>query len=362
MDYRTWLAQQAKSHPDENTRKQAAAVLQRVGNDRKLDEGWLNNPLGFVLGRTDGYGKQSIVNMNDNFSGMYDADMKRIASSPIVHADGTDPYATANGTENWGTPTPGTGLVGGGGYDPYAAAERQRIQERNALRGQISGRGSEIEDLYSAMFGDLESLISSRDAELEAQYGDQFKKATDQYTSAIPEIETSYAAIGAADSTDQSDAKDTAKFGFDDTTKQIGENKKSDKTKLGNYAKETRTRLTEDRDTARRELGRANETEDVGALRALRDSIEGNLSKGRVTRSTLGTDGSARDEITRMTGDSGRFDQAINALDSVLKSSMSGSVKEAAVQAVVDNAGLSDEEKKKVQQQYGNVYAEQAAL
>ena len=68
MDYRTWLQKQARSHPDANTKKQAEAVLKRVGNDKKLNEGWMNNPLAVFFDRTDGYGKQSVINMNSNFS------------------------------------------------------------------------------------------------------------------------------------------------------------------------------------------------------------------------------------------------------------------------------------------------------
>src|SRR5574344_1957343 len=87
MDYRSWLQQQANSHADSNTRKQASAVLQRVGDDQRLDDGWMNNPLAAVFDRTNGYGKQSVINMNDNFKNMYTADMNRIADSPIVYAN-----------------------------------------------------------------------------------------------------------------------------------------------------------------------------------------------------------------------------------------------------------------------------------
>jgi len=94
----------------------------------------------------------------------------------------------------------------------------------------------------------------------------------------------------------------------------------------------------------------------------MRNDIERNIDQAGVTRATLGTDGDAAKAVSSLTADAGRFEAATNALDSIIKSSMSGAVKEAAVKAVTDNAGLSDEEKKKVQAQYGNVYAEQAAL
>lgn len=255
---------------------------------------------------------------------------------------------------------------GGGSYD--AAAARQAAEDakeaaaRGQLRGEISARGGEIDAIYNELFGALTQLVKSRGTELESQYGDQFKKAADAFASALPEIENSYAAIGAADSTDQSDSKDKAKGGYDETTKTIGKNKQDDLSKLGAYEAQQKTRISGDKDNAQRNVARAGAEENVDSLRSMRNDLESGITSARNTKAELITDGGARQSLSTITGDAGRYDQAINALDSLLKSSMSGSVKEAAVQAITNNSGLSDDEKKKVDQQYGKVYAEQAAL
>jgi hypothetical protein len=254
----------------------------------------------------------------------------------------------------------GGGGGGGGGYS--APAVDPDAAQRNALKSRIGGRGGEIEAAYAALFGDLEGLLRSRDSELESQYGDQLKKASETYTGALPEIEGSYAAIGAGDSTDQSDSKTKAKKGFEDTTKTIGSNKQKDKAALGQYGNEQRAKFSADKDSAMRAINSAAETTDVSALRGLDNDLSGNLSQTGVTRATLGTDAGARGAITALTNDNGRYDAAINALDSIIKSSMSGAVKSAAVEAITSAGGLNDTEKKKIQEQYGNVYAEQAAL
>lgn len=232
----------------------------------------------------------------------------------------------------------------------------------NQLRNEISAKGGEVDSVYGELFGALDGLLKSRDAELESEYGGQLKKASDTYADAIPEIETSYAAIGASDSTDRTSANRKADAGFKETTETIGKNKSSDKAKLGQYGNEQRAKITADKDSAKRNVARAGETTDADSLRSMRNEIETNTGNARVTKATLSSDGQAQADLKSLTGDNGRFDSAINALDSIIKGSMSGAVKEAAVKAVVDNAGLSDEEKKKVQQTYGNVYAEQAAL
>ena len=157
-------------------------------------------------------------------------------------------------------------------------------------------------------------------------------------------------------------SKNKAKKGFDDTTETIGKNKESDKAKLGQYKQEQEAKFTADRQSARNNINQASSTTDLNALRGLRNDLNSNITQTGVTKATLGTDGAARKAVTDLTKDGGRFEAAINSLDSIINSSLSGSVKEAAVKAVVDSAGLSEEEKKKVNAQYGNVYAEQQAL
>lgn len=262
--------------------------------------------------------------------------------------------------------TGGGGTTGGTGKSAAEIAEEQRLAaeaaERASLKNEITGYEDDIEATYGSLFGDLNNLIVERDKELETQYGDQLKKAGEQYTGAIPEIERSYAALGAADSTDRGDAKDKAKKGFDDTTATIGSNKTADKAKLGAYKTETETKLNQDRESARNIIRNAATTDSVDALRTGRNSLQTNLSDAAVTKSTLGTSGSARKAVTDLTKDGGRYEAAVGALDSIIKSSMSGAVKQAAVKAITDSAGLSEEEKKKVNEQYGNVYSEQQAL
>lgn len=286
----------------------------------------------------------------------FDPKTGRVYNTGIPYTGGDAGGAGATAVGNSSSSGGGGLLYGGGG-----AIDRD-ASLRNSLRGEIASRGGEIDSIYSTLFGNLDSLLRTRGQELESQYGEQFKKAADAYTGALPEIENSYAAIGAADSTDRTDAKTKAKTGYEETTKTIGKNKKADEAKLGQYGEEQRARFRADQESAKRNLARVNETDDVNALRGLRNDIESNISQAGVTRATLGSDGAARQQLSSLTQDNGRFQEATNALDSIIKSSMSGSVKEAAVKAIVDNAGLSEEDKKKVNMQYGNVYAEQAAL
>lgn len=290
------------------------------------------------------------INITD---GGFDAEMLSAESTQI-----DDPVVLAQYNQSVGSNRSSSGAAEAAEAARLAAEET----ERQNFKTQIAGKAGDVESAYGALFGDLNNLIISRDSELETQYGDQFKKAGEQYAGAIPEIETSYASIGAGDSTDNTYAKNKAKKGFDDTTETIGKNKESDKAKLGQYKKENEAKFTADRDAARKVIADAGSTSDVDALRSGKNSLDSNLSATGVTRATLGTDGTAKKAVSDLTKDGGRFESAVNALDSIIQSSLSGSVKEAAVKSITDNAGLTDEEKEKINVQYGNVYAEQQAL
>lgn len=353
--YRQWLqgiVNGTVSGGSPANRTEASALLQVVGDDGNVNDYFLSDPYAYTgddrgqvfsttegSGNNIGYGPEGITTTNNAFKQLYLNE----------YPDGFNP------------PTGGSVLGSTGTAD--ADAEKARLDaERTSLRNEITGKGGEVESIYGSLFGDLDTLLRSRDTELEGQYGDQLKKAGESYAGAIPEIETSYAALGAADSTDNTYAKVKAKKGFEDTTETIGKNKETDKAKVGQYGQEQRAKFTADKESATRNIGRAGETTDVDALRSMRNDIETNISGAGVTKATLGTEGSARKALSDLTADSGRYETAINALDSILKSSLSGSVKEAAVQAITDSSGLSEEEKKRVQETYGNVYAEQAAL
>lgn len=330
MTYRQWLQARANGGDDA-----AAYALKFQGDDGGINGNWVvlennarSNPnqeySDFLLGR------------GSEMRGLYREFNQSGAANPAP-----------------------TGGGGGGGSsapaDPDAAV-------RNQLRGEIGARGGEVDAVYSSLFGDLDNLLRSRDAELTTQYGQQRGRAGEQYAEALPAIDQSFAALGSYDSTQRGDKRGSAKKGFEDTVATIGQNESSDKGKLGQYGTEQRAKFNADKESAKRNVARAGETTDVGALRSMRNDLETNLSTAGVTRATLAPEGQAKKELEGLTSNQGRYEAAIGALDSILKSSMASDVKAAAVEAVTNSAGLSDEEKKKVQETYGNVYAEQAAL
>lgn len=358
LSYRQWLQLKANDSDPVNAwdKNMSSILLGIVGDDGNINANAVGNNTQFTGADGKTYytaGQEgNFAENNNGLIGVNDALVARYKNY-VKNPDLVAKYNQEN--QGYSKALNGWSSGGGGTVDKDAAT-------RAKLRARIAASGQGIDAAYQDLFGQLENLIKSRDAQLEEQYGKQFKTASDTYAASIPDIENSYAAIGAADSTDQADAKTKADKGFQETTATIGENKAKDKAALGQYDLEQKAKIGADKAAAQQAVSSAGDTTDVSSLLSLANGLDTNLSNTGVTKATLAPDASAQQDITSLTADNGRYQSAIDALDSVIKSSMSGATKAAAVKAITDSSGLSEAEKKKVNDLYGNVYSEQAAL
>lgn len=241
--------------------------------------------------------------------------------------------------------------------------EAQENAERGKLRGDIHARVNDLNALYNQLFGNLDNVAAERARELEDNYGEQLGKAAQKYADGVSTIENSYAALGSGDSTDRTYAKNSAKSGFEETNKQIKKNKEEDLAKLGNYVEGTKAKWRADHESANRLNGRADEVKDLTELRGGRNSIEDKIGNVKADIGNMNTESGARGKLTELTGDGGRSDSLSSALDSILKSSLGGGMKEAAVDTIGNAAGANkgqiDEIKKKNAAQFGDAYTAQ---
>lgn len=270
------------------------------------------------------------------------------------------------------------GVGGGGGYAAPRRAvaapvrravpqvdprEAQENAERGKLRGDIHARVNDLNALYNQLFGNLDNVAAERARELEDNYGEQLGKAAQKYADGVATIDNSYAALGSGDSTDRTYAKNSAKSGFEETNKQIKKNKEEDLAKLGNYVEGTKAKWRADHESANRLNGRADEVKDLTELRGGRNSIEDKIGNVKADIGNMNTESGARGKLTELTGDGGRSDSLSSALDSILKSSLGGGMKEAAVDTIGNAAGANkgqiDEIKKKNAAQFGDAYTAQ---
>lgn len=281
---------------------------------------------------------------------------QRTASAPQQTAI---PVGTANPMNFMNVEQP---QVGGGGGNtntptpqPSAAdiAAARAAERAGKLRGEIRGYQPQIEEIYNQLFADLDMLIKSRSKDIDASAGDNINKLTESYVGAIPRIESSYAALGAGDSTDNTYAKVDAKKGFEDSTAEVGKQKQKDLSTLGEYDQTTRAGWGADRDALNRIFGRLDETENEQDLANSRNEVENKLGTAKASRASLMTDDGLRGKIAGATDPTSRMQSIQASLDALLNGSMSGGVKDAAFAAVGKSAGLSEEEKNQIKANSG---------
>lgn len=288
----------------------------------------------------------------------------QVSANPINYlnlVDGSGDGGASLGATDSGSYYGGGSSYGSGGSSYSQAAVDPNAARRASLKEGIKGKRALIEAAYNDLFANLDNLLRAKSADLDTQYAGQIDTAGKNLADALPTIDSSYASLGSYDSTQRGDARGKAKDSYNDTVKTIGNNKAKDVAALGQYGNESKARFQADKDSANRYIDSADTTTDVDSLQTASNSIDSNLSQTGVTKATLGTDASVSRDIKNLTADGGRFQAAIDSLKSVLDSSLPGAVKQAAVTAVTNNSGLTEDEKKKVQAQYGNVYAEQNA-
>ena len=144
MNFDTWLANQARSHSDANTRAQAAA-LQKYNGD--TSGGFINELFGKL---NTGYSQNSLSQIKGNFQNMYAADMAKMQGGG--GQQNTDNTTTVGNT--------GTGGGGGTTRTNYASAE------------QLAGYDQAISQLEHAL-GRLDGQLGIANSNLQKQYDTQ---------------------------------------------------------------------------------------------------------------------------------------------------------------------------------------------
>lgn len=271
---------------------------------------------------------------------------------PVQSAPFTGNLIGVNGLNQPAAPAPAPAPAV---YAPSAAELAARAQQAKIanLRGGIRGYQGEVDSIYNQLFGDLDTLIRSRAEEIDRTAGENINKLTDKYTGSIPGIESSYAALGAGDSTDNTYAKVDAKKGYESSVEEVGKQKAKDQATLGEYDQTTRANWGADRDALSRIFSRLDETENEQDLVQTRNDVENKLGTAKASRASLMTDQGLQGKIKGATDSASRIGSIQGSLDNILQSALSGAVKDAAVAAVGQSAGLTDEEKNQIKANSG---------
>lgn len=271
--------------------------------------------------------------------------------------------AARSATGGGGGQAPALEVTGGGGgsYDAgAAAAARQAAQdeaERNALMSEIRGMSPKAQALFADVFNRIKSVAADRKNKTERTYADQDAGYVKTYGEAVPQIDNAFAALGIGNSTYAGDRIDDAKEALDSSLSKSKENRTADLAEIGNWEASQRGAFEADQANINDAIGRSEGVKDVSTLRDARNNLSTTVNNISGKRQALNDEGAAIANLNSRTGRSANFDSAMKSLEGVLASSMDVGTKNAAKQALLDNAGLDDEEKKKLSEvQINNPY------
>lgn len=295
----------------------------------------------------------------------YGADMKwegdkrpKANARPTSSANNVNPINAGGGAA-------GGGFVGGG-YDPQAAAiaakEAEDAAERGRLRDEIGGFRGRSNKLFEDIFDRIKSVAKDRRRKIDDTYNDQDAQYVAQYGEAVPQIDNSFAALGIGNSTYAGDRIDDAKEAMDSSLAKSKTNRQADLGEVGNWQESQLGAFQSDQQNIEDAIKRSGSVEDLGELRDARNNVSSTLNTVSGKRRAFNADGTAINKLEAATGRSKNFDDAMKALQGVLSSSMDVGTKRAAKDALVENANLSDDEKKKLSEvQINNPYTAPAA-
>ena len=254
--------------------------------------------------------------------------------------------------------TNNNGGGGGGGATSAAAAQAAKdAAERNALLQEINGMSPRAQALFADVFNRIKAVASDRKSKVDKTYNDQDAGYVDTFGKAVPQIDNAFAALGIGNSTYAGDRMDEAKGALDTSLAKSKENRQADLAEVGNWEASQRGAFEADQANINGAVGRAGGVQDVSTLRDARNNLTTTVNNISGKRQALNDDGGAIASLNARTGRSANFDSAMKSLEGVLASSMDVGTKNAAKQALIDNAGLDDEEKKKLSEiQVNNPY------
>lgn len=233
-----------------------------------------------------------------------------------------------------------------------AAEEAARRAAEEAKRGQYRGNIldyiRQAKSIYDILFGNIDAIGTERRGQIEEDYGQRRGDLTTDFKKQIPRIQMGFAGLGIGDSTFEDrrlgDAKEGLERGVRDTNKLEGQ----DLAALGSFITGQRSANQADLENLVRIEKRVPEVEDIGKLEQYEDLVANQLGKLKVARDTTQTQGSLRKQALARTKGISAFGNIRTALQNVLNSAVPGGVKQQVGNALLDAAGLTDDERQRL--------------
>lgn len=257
----------------------------------------------------------------------------------------------ATAGEGYGGYTSGAGGTGG------AVAAGPSPEELAAARSAIQERVAQANQIYNALFGDVNRLATERRGGLEKSFERQFDALADEELAGSENILRTYAGRGLTDSSYRQNAQADAGKEYERVRADVGDERASKLAELGQYVNTTTGGLRAGQDYLGRVTEGLGSVDDLNSLMSLRTSLDERIAQLGTDRAGLGTESDFIKSINKVAPATDRTQALRQRLTTIANAPTSPEEKSRIATGFINSSGLSDEEKRELMGFYSSLPA-----
>jgi hypothetical protein len=245
---------------------------------------------------------------------------------PAPSAVGADTTNDPNGGTTGGGTGTATQSLAGTIYDPSAIA---------ALKGHISDRQNQANDLYNQLFSSIDALAGDRRNSVQSQYGTAFQNNDQAYNQAVNSTDNIYGARGAYNSSYRENAQGDNKNAYNTSNQQLTDAENQNLGQIGQYVDTTKQSLNSSK--PQYDL---NQYTDVNQLQSLYDQLGQHIQGLQGQQAGLKTNSQYMQDLNSVTPQASNLSSQLSSqLAKLAQSSAPNDAKLAMVDAYITRNG-----------------------
>lgn len=250
----------------------------------------------------------------------------------------------------------GGGDLSGGGAGPSATDVAALEDARLSIRNRID-RANQI---YNAIFGDIDEVVADRRTSLEKSFNRQYDDLASEQLRGVNQIGGAYAARGLSDSSYRINALDEAAAEYGKIRQDVSDERRGKLAELGQYKSATEAGFRAGQDY----LGRIGDmlptVTDLNSLLSLRSRLEERIGDLGSQRANLKTESQFIQGLGKLGMATNRVGTLKDRLSVISNSDAPLTEKARIARGFISTSGVSDEEKRELLQFYNSLETSKA--
>lgn len=236
---------------------------------------------------------------------------------------------------------------GGGGQSAGSTAAAAAAAAAAAQQAKIGQNRSIIQDrikaanqVFQALFGDIDAVIRDRTDQTVQQFGREKQGITDQFNEDIPNLGKAYSARGLGSSDYRTDAEGRATRQFEGKLSALGTEERQALAEIGGFGAQSKADLVADQGSLGALGARSGEIEDVNQLLQIRDTVEAKIRDLEAKRGGLRTQGEFINHLNTVAPLQDRVASLRSSITSLVNGNAPRPLKDSVANALIGNSGL----------------------